>query len=212
MTQHDLVSAALDALRSITVGPARPVLSGPGCHDALVYAHRRGVRHLAVVPGVDTVAREGAALLVRLEPILPAPHQVIGGQERPYLKRWYIQRTDDAMNVYLHQFLRDDDDRALHDHPWESLSIMLRGRLREVTRSGGLTEIHAGDIVYRAADHRHRIELFDGEPAWTLLITGPRVRSWGFWCPQSGGGERFVHWKRFVDPKDPGAIGPGCGA
>jgi hypothetical protein len=41
---------------------------------------------------------------------------------------------------------------------------------------------------------------------WSLFITGPRRREWGFWCPKG-----FVHWKKFVDMKNPGEVGPGCG-
>jgi hypothetical protein len=62
--------------------------------------------------------------------------------------------------------------------------------------------------VLRGPNLAHRIELVEGRPAWTLLITGPAVRSWGFWCDR---GARFVHWKKFTDPTG-NAVGPGCSA
>lgn len=44
------------------------------------------------------------------------PHQIIPSADDPYLLRWYII----PLNVYLHKFMRSDDDRALHDHPSDS--------------------------------------------------------------------------------------------
>jgi hypothetical protein len=41
-----------------------------------------------------------------------APDQVIGGRERPYMLRWYLIPRNRFCNIYLHHFLRSDDDRA----------------------------------------------------------------------------------------------------
>ena len=45
------------------------------------------------------------------------PDFVIGGADRPYMRRWYLVPKNTQLNVYLHHFRRSDDDRALHDHP-----------------------------------------------------------------------------------------------
>jgi quercetin dioxygenase-like cupin family protein len=132
------------------------------------------------------------------------PDFVIGGPERPYLKRWYLTPRNDVGCTYLHCILRDDDDRALHDHPWDNTSIVLAGELREITPEGGFT-LRAGDVVTRRAEDRHRLEVVAG-PVWTLFLTGPKRREWGFWCSQG-----FVPWQQFVDPTDSGKVGPGCG-
>lgn len=150
------------------------------------------------------------------------PHFVIGGAERPYMLRWWIIPRNRWFNVYLHKFCRDDDDRALHDHPFAFVSIMLRGQYDEWVDSPpednfGLMNIvkrirrRAPSVAFRRATHRHRVELpkrRDGScvPCWTLVITGPRVREWGFHCAKG-----FVPWHQFVNRNDPGAIGPGCG-
>lgn len=55
------------------------------------------------------------------------PHFIIGGTDRPYLLRWFLIPRNRWFNIYLHKFCRDDDDRALHDHPWWFVSIMLQG-------------------------------------------------------------------------------------
>ena len=152
------------------------------------------------------------------------PHQVIGGAEDPYLRRWYLIPRNPLINVYLHQFLRSDDDRALHDHPWWFVSLILRGAYTEVTERGSIWRAAAEPrrqywgcrvLAFRRAEWRHRVQLSmlspqREAPAWTLIITGRRTRSWGFWCPNwvrsqytrhgwVREGERFVHWRDFGD-------------
>lgn len=139
-----------------------------------------------------------------------APDFVIGSRENPYLLRWWVLPRNRFFNVYLHRFLRSDDDRALHDHPWMNVSVLLRGRYVEHTiAAGGInvrTERVAPTLKVRfSGAHAHRLELIDGE-CWTLFMTGPRYREWGFHCPERG----WVHWKLFTAPHDSGEIGSGC--
>jgi len=129
----------------------------------------------------------------------------IGPPDDPYMLRWWLLPRNDQFNVYYHRILKDDDDRALHDHPWPSFSIMTQGKMRELTPDGERI-IEVGDCVYRGPEFIHRLELVDGWPAETLFITGPRVREWGFHCPKG-----FVVWSDFVDPTDAGNVGRGCG-
>lgn len=159
------------------------------------------------------------------------PDFVIGGPDRPYLRRWWLtpwsrwgrdnpttrlQRIGSALarllpSAYLHQFLRSDDDRALHDHPWSSLSILLRGYYVEHTiAAGGIRHerlLVTGDWRLRLSGRlAHRVELPHGEPCWTLFVIGPKYRAWGFHCPDEG----WIPWQRFTAPDDKGAVGPGC--
>ncbi|MDF2994647.1 MAG: hypothetical protein K0R27_284 [Xanthobacteraceae bacterium] len=165
-------------------------------------------------------------LLRRCEDVMARrrPDMFIGGTERPYMLRWWMPRSN-WFGLYLHVFLRDDDDRALHDHPWQSLSILLSGELIEtyapvpelaadpghqVTRT-----LRRGSIIWRGPRFAHRLALlrdFEGQPkqAVTLFFVGPRVRKWGFWCPKSSAAGGWRHWKDFVAKDDPGAVGPGC--
>ncbi|WP_457226787.1 hypothetical protein [Mycobacteroides abscessus] len=120
------------------------------------------------------------------------PHQIIGGNNDPYLLRWYLIPRNPVLNIYLHQFLRSDDDRALHDHPWWFWSMVLLGHYYEHRADGRRIKRHAGSIAYRRAETRHRVELPTSNDPFSLLsredscvilvITGPRVRVWGFWC------------------------------
>lgn len=173
------------------------------------------------------------------------PDFVIGGDDAPYLLRWYItpwrkwgQGTDSPNawqrairwigihlpNLYLHQFRRPDDDRALHDHPWHWASLLLDGNYIEHTiAAGGIqhaTVYHAGALRAHGPKFAHRIELIPAltlddlgrsagmryRPCTTLFFTGIRLRDWGFHCPQKG----WVPWQLFTAPHDAGLIGKGC--
>lgn len=155
------------------------------------------------------------------------PHQVIGGLDDPYLLRWYVIPRNPLFNVYLHKFLRDDDPRALHDHPWWFVSCVLRGGYIEHSEFSDHSVVlrcrtsifdvrspfwHRA-IAYRPATFRHRVALPhtpDGgrQPAWTLIVTGRRTRTWGFWCPRywyrdgrrlGRRDDRFIQWDEFGD-------------
>lgn len=136
------------------------------------------------------------------------PDFVIGGTEQPYLLRWYLLPRNPIFNAYLHLFLRSDDDRALHDHPWFNLSIILEGEYVERTIcAGGINQRDrrvAGGLKFRTPWHAHRVEI--DRPCWTLFLTGPRIRVWGFHCVERG----WVRWQDFVEHTDHGNIGKGC--
>ena len=151
--------------------------------------------------------------LARLAAELPArraPDVAIGGTADPYLLRWWVIPRNRLFNIYLHVFFRSDDDRALHDHPWVNLSILVEGAYYEETiRAGGVhvwTRREAGDFKLRPPRAAHRVELVDGQPCTTLFLTGPNLRSWGFHCPRG-----WVHWRAFTNPADGGrTVGKGC--
>ncbi|SRR5216684_1094151 len=128
------------------------------------------------------------------------PDFIIGND---YCRRWWVIPRNRFFNIYLHQFLHSDDDRALHDHPWLNMSLLLCGSYIEHmpdTRKCYVT----GDIKFRLAHSPHRIELI-GTECWTLFITGPVIREWGFHCPNG-----WRPWKQYVEGKDKGKVGRGC--
>lgn len=132
------------------------------------------------------------------------PDFIVGGAEDPYLLRWWLIPRNPVFNIYLHKFLRSDDDRAEHTHPWANCSWLMHGSYVE-WQKGIPTRREAGDIVFRRSGHmQHRVELTDG-PCWTIFITGPRYKHWHFVCPQG-----LVFWKDFVDARDSGSVGKGC--
>ena len=82
-----------------------------------------------------------------------APDFIVGADspDGAYLHRWYLIPRNRVLNIYLHQFLRDVDDRALHDHPWPWCSLLLDGAYFEHTIAAG--GIHRRQLrPARAAD------------------------------------------------------------
>jgi len=139
------------------------------------------------------------------------PDFYIGGKEKPYCRRWWVIPRNRWFNIYLHNFMRSDEDRALHDHPWLNFSYILEGSYFEWTiKAGGVrkrVEYKKGDWQFRSARLAHRLEIVPGETSWSLFITGPVMRTWGFHCENSVG---WRPWKEFVDSTDLGGIGKGC--
>lgn len=154
-----------------------------------------------------TIVRALKRRLFRL-PAARKPDFIIGGHDHPYMLRWWVVPRNRWFNIYLHHFLRSDDDRALHDHPWVNCSILLQGEYTEHTiAAGGVAHrqvYKAGAIKFRRAKSAHRVELHNG-PCWSLFVTGPIVRQWGFHCPAG-----WRPWKLFVSERDRGSIGRGC--
>lgn len=178
------------------------------------------------------------------------PDFIVGGKDAPYLRRWWVIPRNRFFNIYLHNIIRDDDDHALHDHPWHWCSIHLRGAYYEILEmreledyvfddtdeavllfqprkgdthtytyrkdhNGDCYDIHvyrkrryrAGSIRFRRAERLHRLEIDRrAGSCWTLFLTGPVFRTWGFSCPKG-----WVPWHEFVAEDDKGAVGRGCG-
>lgn len=114
----------------------------------------------------------------------------------PYLVRLTLF-TCPWFSIKLHVILRDDDDRALHDHPWPFVTIiMVNGYYEETKLSGGTSRVRyraPWTIHYRKAQYTHRVELTDpSRPAVTFVITGRKTRKWGFHCP-----EGWTYWRDF---------------
>jgi hypothetical protein len=136
----------------------------------------------------------------------PVPDFRVGPEDDPQLQRWFVVPRNPFANVYLHRFLRSDDDRALHDHPWDNRSWIISGEYLEHLADGTTVTRHEGELTdWRPAIAAHRVELVTG-PVTTLFFTGPIVRSWGFYCPQG-----WRHWRQFVTTTPGGnQRGRGC--
>lgn len=120
-----------------------------------------------------------------------------------YMNRWWVNPPKDGIQTTarIHQILRSDADRHLHDHPWDYTSVILRGcYIEERAIPGGdyhgrLTEktmYKAGSVIQRVAADAHKLVLPDG-PVWSLFISGPYVQRWGFLTP-----EGKVSWREYL--------------
>lgn len=123
-----------------------------------------------------------------------------------YLARLRIIETP-WFGVYLHQIRRPDHDRALHDHPWNFVSFIIKGGYEEtvpmfISRPAGLRRkrtwgprsIHAMGIGKYHAITR----LLDG-PAWTLVFVGRRVKNWGYITESGWIDHDTYHVERGID-------------
>lgn len=108
-----------------------------------------------------------------------------------YLYRWYVIRTE-PFALFVHRFVRSDEDRALHDHPWNFIVIPIWRGYREHNVKGVRRVLPILGIRYRRARYRHKVELIDGKPAWSLFIRFRYRRVWGFW-PKEG----FKNWRQW---------------
>jgi hypothetical protein len=149
-----------------------------------------------------------------------SPDQIIGTKDKPHCLRWFLIPRNPIFNVCLHKFVASDT-RPLHDHKYWSMSIILRGQyldrrmLKIKVRTppkgqlGGIAYTlttdrvvmrETGSISLNPAKRAHRVELLAGDECWSLFLTGPRFREWGFYCKDG--------WKKWTDFKldNPGDV------
>lgn len=122
--------------------------------------------------------------------------------------------------LYLHKFYRGDEDEHLHDHPWPFTSLILtRGYWEETPfveldptltvwqrlQSRFIYPLSEGEsgarrqvfyprfsVLRRPATWRHRVILKDKTPVWTIVKTGVKERSWGFWIA-----DKICPWRQY---------------
>lgn len=125
-----------------------------------------------------------------------------------YMRRLRIVQTP-WFAVYLHRFDAPDPGVDLHDHPWWFGSLVLRGGYIEqrFDARDACAQAEAAeriDRVWRLAvpaargesvvrgrwswrsmplTECHTIRELLRVPTWTLVVCGPRRRSWGFYEP-----------------------------
>jgi len=106
-------------------------------------------------------------------------------------------------SLYVHHLRASDEERALHDHPWDFHTYLLTNGYREhwedpETGQPRSTYHPRGSLLYRPATWKHRLVLESG-PCWTLIFRGKRWREWGFWPKGEDGIQRFMPWEEYSD-------------
>ena len=127
----------------------------------------------------------------------PYPDTGGSGKDRP---RWQF-----PISIRIHHIVLPDQDRHLHDHPWNARTVILRGRYVEERRAadcveyrtavaaltkqfgagnfGMLTETierPVGSTATLAFGEYHRITEVSPGGVYTMFITGPYRGTWGF--------------------------------
>jgi hypothetical protein len=112
-----------------------------------------------------------------------------------YLDRWIVYLN--GYTLRLHRFWRGDDDRASHTHPWWFVTFPLGGYLEKLFDEGRYTGhrfVEPWRFHFRPAHFEHYVVRgLDGVPWWTIVLTGPKNNTWGFY-PEPG---KFVNWKQW---------------
>lgn len=131
--------------------------------------------------------------------------RVIAEGDNVYLDRLSLITTP-WFSIKLHRIYRPDQQRDLHDHPWNFLSIVLRGEYIEDVpcradcplvshRKGNHREVrHIRWFNLKKATDLHAISWVSRRPVWTLVLTGPRKRDWGFFVESL---KRWVRWDKY---------------
>jgi hypothetical protein len=109
--------------------------------------------------------------------------QKLGRDECPYAERWILDFGLGTLRV--HHFFRSDDKRNFHDHPWWFLTLVVRGGYTDVSPDGE-DHLTPGKVRFRRAHHRHTVATDPGG-VWTIVLTGRKKRTWGFWVPRKDG-------------------------
>jgi hypothetical protein len=137
------------------------------------------------------------------------------GNPDVYLTRWTLlgQRfSGQRQKLFLHCFHRSDHE-DIHDHPWPFWSLILWRGYWEVTREWDEDRAMycrvrrwkwPGMLLRRSAEWQHRVEIPFGKKVWSLVWTGPKERSWGFWCSGT-----WRPWREHAAREEAGL--PGCG-
>ena len=99
--------------------------------------------------------------------------------------------------LYAHRF-DNADVRTFHDHPWNFVSVILRGGYVEAQAVWDDTSfwpvdtkprrLRAGSINRKRATELHYVARLLRKPTWTLVLVGRRQRKWGYvdedgWTP-----------------------------
>lgn len=109
-----------------------------------------------------------------------------------YLRRWTLLRVF-GRKLMLHEIVRPDYARELHDHPWRFATLILRGGYIE-TNEHGDSRRRVGRLYYHPAKFRHAIRELPSGTAWTLIFRGRRRREWGFYT-ECG----WMQWRSYCD-------------
>lgn len=125
-----------------------------------------------------------------------------------YMERYWLYPFDEnnSINIRIHHILRSDEDRHLHDHPWPSTSVILKGGYWEILPEDQSQDPtldaerrkriwrSPGDVVTRKAGDRHAIELPEGQTSWSMFIMGKYEQQWGFYLP-----EGKMYWREYLN-------------
>lgn len=153
------------------------------------------IRRARRTPYTHITGRDGTVYMERYWLFNPYPEK-----ESQRGKCWQF-----PISIRLHHIRREDQDRHLHDHPWNARTIILDGwyieerderpykilwdfeivRCRYIRAAGNTALLNHGEF--------HRITSVNHEGVWTMFITGRYRGTWGF---KVGGFK--IPWRKYL--------------
>lgn len=121
------------------------------------------------------------------------PSDLIEQDGRPYMERFFLlggSGNAPGSKARYHHIL-ESDQSAMHDHPWDFVSVILAGSYVESTPAGEC-EFGPGSVLVRRAEELHRLTLPSG-PVWTFIVVGPARRRWGFHTDDG-----WIPWQQYL--------------
>lgn len=100
-------------------------------------------------------------------------------------------------SMRVHHIMRPDDDRHLHDHPWNARTFILEGHYVEEREGGKIAVRLSGTTARIRHGEYHRITQVSRNGVWTLFVTWKYRGTWGFKVDG-----RKVPWKDYLGVKD----------
>lgn len=101
------------------------------------------------------------------------------------------------ISIRLHRIVLPDQDRHLHDHPWNARTFILHGWYEERRPIDDFDYAtirrQAGDTAALKFGEYHRITRVSHGGVWTLFVTGKYRGTWGFMV-----NGRKVPWREYL--------------
>lgn len=134
------------------------------------------------------IVKDGELYMERFWLFNAYPDTGASGADR---KRWQF-----PISIRIHHIVLPDQDRHLHDHPWNARTFILKGyykeeRRRDTTRVR--TWRNAGDTAALKFAEYHRITDVSEDGVWTMFVTGKYRGTWGFMVDGAK-----VQWRQYL--------------
>lgn len=131
---------------------------------------------------------------------------IYGENGEMYMGRWWLfnpypnaeekRKNWFPISVRIHHIQKEDDDRHLHDHPWNARTMIIKGGYVELKEDGEMYCRSPGDTAGLKFGEYHRIVEVAPEGAWTIFITGKYRGTWGFLVD----GVK-VQWRKYLEKR-----------
>jgi hypothetical protein len=95
-----------------------------------------------------------------------------------HFRRWQLLKTP-WFSIYIHGIYAPDQDKHLHNHPWDYKSLVLKGSYIEET-TVGTNILSPGTFTSRSGESYHKIKKLLTKSVYTLFIVTPVKRVWGY--------------------------------